>query len=121
MNYIVSKLPFLSNPADYLKGNGSGALDPLQETLEGTVTDVYKLLISVGIGALVCALVAAAICFGLFRDTTFVREHKQWIVRIIFAVILVSVALTIVGLANEIGSSIKVGGTGATPTPGGNP
>lgn len=121
MNYIVSKFPFLSNPADYLEGKGSGVLDPLQETLEGTVTDVYKLLVAVGIGLLVCALVVAGICFGLFKDTTFVREHKQWIIRIIIAVIIVSLALTIVGLANDIGSSVKVGGTGATPTPSGNP
>lgn len=99
--------PAASNPADYLNKGGNGTFNKLQTTLQNTLADAYALLIAVGLGLIGCALVAAFILFGVLKDNSAVKENKQWILRLIGAVIGVSCVLTLIGIASGIGNTIK--------------
>jgi hypothetical protein len=55
-----------------------------------------------GIGALAIAGLVAAICFGLFKDSQTIREHKQWLVRIIIAVVIVGSILALIGIISKV-------------------
>lgn len=96
-----------SNPAEYL-GSGDGkTFESLGKTLQNVLSNAYSLLMVVGFGLIGCALVAAFILFGVLKDTNAVRENKQWILRLLIAIIGISCVLTIIGIAAGIGNSVK--------------
>ncbi len=100
--------PVPGNPAEFLeKKSGQGTFNSLSETLQGVLADGYKMLTAVGIGLIGCALVVAFILFGVLKDNSSIKENKQWIVRLIGAVIGIAMVLTIIGIASGIGQSIK--------------
>lgn len=116
INDIVGRMVFLgdaateagesNNPASYLENASGKTFDGLLGTLQNVIGDAYALLIAVGIGALGCALVGAFILFGLLKDTSSVRENKNWIVRILIAVIGISTVITLIGIFAGIGGAI---------------
>ena len=120
INDIVGRMVFLgdaatdaateagksNNPASYLEDANGTTFAALLEKLQSVIGDAYALLLVVGIGALGCALVGAFILFGLLKDTSSVKENKNWIVRILIAVIGVSTVITLIGIFAGIGSAI---------------
>lgn len=116
INDIVGRMVFLgdaateaeesNNPASYLKDADGKTFEGLLGTLQNVIGDAYALLIAVGIGALGCALVGAFILFGLLKDTSSVRENKNWIIRILGAVIGISTVITLIGIFAGIGGAI---------------
>lgn len=99
-----------SNPAGYLetmKSGNNGTFSKLTETLQKTIADAYGMLTAVGIGLIGVCLVAAFIMFGVMKDNSTIKENKQWILRLLIAVIGVSCVVTIVGIAAGIGQSIN--------------
>lgn len=96
------------NPAEFLEENsGNGTFSSLSDTLQGVLADGYKMLTAVGIGLIGCALVVAFILFGVLKDNSSIKENKQWIIRLIGAVIGIAMVLTIIGIAYGIGGKIK--------------
>jgi len=92
---------------DYLKTGGNGALDGLKQLFMDYLAESYQLLIAVGILLLVLVGCAAAICFGIYKHSTKVMEHKEQIIRILIAAALVAAIPTIVGSAYGIGKSTE--------------
>ncbi len=87
---------------DYMGDSGHGTFDQIQDTVEPVLADAYALLMKLGIGALAIAGLVAAICFGLFKDSQTIREHKQWLVRIIIAVVIVGSILALIGIISKV-------------------
>lgn len=106
--FLTGTTPAPSNPAEFLESkSGQGTFNSLSETLQGVLADGYKMLTVVGLGVIGCALVIAFILFGALKDSTSVKENKQWIVRMIGAVIGIAMVITLIGIASGIGQSIK--------------
>lgn len=109
---IHQKLYFLSsNPADFLtkeRTDGStSTFAPLQSALEWVLADGYKLLVALGFGVVGCCLVIAFLCFGVFKDKTAIKEHKDWIVRLLITAAGISFVIGLVGIFAGIGANIN--------------
>lgn len=107
---FLTATPVPDNPAKYLddlKREDGGTFGKLGDTLQQTIADAYGMLTVVGIGLIGLCLVVAFICFGILKDNSTIKENKQWIMRLLIAVIGVSCVITIIGIAAGIGESIN--------------
>ena len=96
----------ISNEVDTTKGSGIfGGIDSI---LEGYFAAGYRLVIVIGVCLFVLALLVAAILFGVMKDHDKVKENRSWIIRILIAVAVFSLALTLVGIAYELGEKIDL-------------
>lgn len=110
-------LVVLSGNVDFLKdpAKNNGAFSGLQELAKGYFASAYQVMQVVGICMFVLAGLAAALMFGIFKDSQKVKENKSWLIRILAAVAIFALVLTLVGLAFNVGNEVSVDGT---PTPG---
>lgn len=113
-NYVVLS----GNPADFLDDadRNNGAFQGLQNMAEGYFASAYQLMQVVGICLFVLAALAAALMFGIFKDSTKVKENKGWLIRILAAVVIFALALTLVGMFFNIGADANITAT-VTPIP----
>lgn len=96
------------SPLDHLKGNGNDAFGGVEKVALETLASANSVITTVGICLLGVVAIVAAVCFGLFKDSSAIKEHKKWIIRIIGAAIGVGCALTIVGIALGIGEKFNI-------------
>ena len=110
-------LVVLSGNVDFLKdpSKNNGAFSGLQNLAEGYFASAYQVMQVVGICLFVLAGLAAALMFGIFKDSQKVKENKSWLIRILAAVAIFALVLTLVGLAFNVGNEVSVDGA---PTPG---
>lgn len=99
------KVALLTADLDYLKTGGNGAFDKLSNVVKAYFADAYQFLIVVGVALLVLAAVIAGILFGIMKDSAKVKENKSWLIRILAAVAIVALALTLVSIAFGIGEA----------------
>jgi len=107
---LAGKVDFLENP-----DKNNHALDGFQRLAEGYFASAYQLMLTVGICLFVLAGLAAALMFGIFKDSQKVKENKSWIIRILAATAIFALILTLVGAAFNVGDEVKV--DDVTPTP----
>lgn len=113
----VSNFVFLSNPVDFLKdpSKNNHAFDGVQNMAEGYFASAYQVMQVVGLCLFVLAGLAAAILFGILKNSTKVQENKAWILRVIGAVVIFALILEGVGIAFAAGSA-NIGTVTPTPT-----
>lgn len=87
---------------DQMKTEGGNTFKSVDDKATELIAEVYNLLLKVGIGLLAIVALIAAICFGMFKDSQAIKENKQWLVRIIIAIVIVGSVLTLVGIFSQI-------------------
>lgn len=115
--FYLNKLALMaSNAVMVLAGNVDFLEDPnknnqafsgLQNLIEGYFASAYQLMQVVGICVFVIAGLAAALMFGVFKDSQKVKENKSWLIRIFAAVAIFALVLTLVGVAFDVGDQVE--------------
>lgn len=91
---------------NYLKTGGNGAFSKLLQVVQSYFADAYQFLLAVGISIMALAGVLAFIFLGVLKDSTKIKENKNWILRILGSAAGIALVLTLVTLAFGAGSSV---------------
>ena len=118
MALAVSNFVVLSNPADFMKdpSKNNGAFSGVQKMAEGYFASAYQVMLVIGICIFVLAGLAAALLFGILKNSTKVQENKAWLIRILAAVVIFALVLTVIGMFYEIGNTADITAA-VTPVP----
>lgn len=101
---------------NYLKTGGNGAFSKLLQVVQSYFADAYQFLLAVGISIMALAGVLAFIFLGVLKDSTKIKENKNWIMRILGSAAGIALVLTLVTLAFGAGSSVDGTLEDVTPT-----
>lgn len=89
-----------------LESDNNGAFSAAEKALSNTVASAYKTIRNIGFMILLACGIAAGILFGILKNEQAIQKNKNWIIRLIEAVALVTliptIFATIAGIADKV-------------------
>lgn len=101
-NIAMASAPTPTSVIDYMSKQGSDIFDPVEKATQPIFSGLYGLLLTLGIGLLAIAGLVAVVCYGVLKDSSKIKENKEWLGRVLIAVIGAGALLSIIGIVSRI-------------------